>query len=109
MTREMLLACKPAAMLQASSGKPAKLRMFLRGMPFEPPRAGMRARISVICLSLLHEVESQEIVTPKLPRCPPAIYYGIIPRHVRGCIGCQKQQCSIHFIFLCHASQNGLG
>ncbi len=37
-----------AAILQAINGQPAKLRIFLCGMPFEPPRAGIRARMSIM-------------------------------------------------------------
>src|ERR1700752_37246 len=44
----------------------------------------------------------------KLPSCPTPIYDEIITSHIRRSIRSQKQQSTVHFIFLCHAPKYGL-
>jgi hypothetical protein len=43
MTRSSRLASRAAPMAQAMSGRPATSTRFLRGIDFDPPRAGMTA------------------------------------------------------------------
>ena len=42
-TLSITLELTAASILQAINGLPSKFLTFLRGSPFEPPRAGMRA------------------------------------------------------------------
>src|SRR5258708_17510049 len=104
-TRVTLFDCKPAAIEYAINGKPAKLRMFLRGIPFEPPRAGIKAKIS-ISLWALPDLDVFSTSSPSFSFClpcgPAAIHNEVAPGHVRRRIGREEQEGSVHLILARH-------
>src|SRR5512140_3703237 len=100
--------------------------MFLRGMPFEPPRAGMMANTSgmlgqgSVFSNQLSVVSvrggtlewrarlGSRIIELRLPGGPAAVDDEIIAGHVGGGVGGEEQQCAVHFILAGHAPEDGL-